>query len=227
MRSAASRLASPLPHSGVMDSVRVLLLAADQFLSPPSPRLPRHRSIGRAAGASLTIHAAVLLAAIVVSVAGIAAPLPDLASSITCRRPPTMIFMVDSRKRGGGGGGGGGGNREQAPVSRLQRRGSEAITRPASIAPSASYAPTEDTSAVVLDAKAFASDSTNHVGLADGVLQDSPSRGSGLGGGVGTGTGTGIGAGQDPGLDSAMAAEWAAGFTVLEAALARRLCSAK
>ena len=183
------------------------VLAGAEFLSRPSPRLPRQDGpCARTmfAGVSALFH--VTLAAAVFVVAGIwgaSAPEPDPQVAVTRPERPTLVFLIEPMRPGSGGGGGGGGNRQPGPVSRAQARGRDSITLPVAKPIAPAPQPQEEArpvQIVALDAKPLASDSMFQVGLLEGPIRVSPSLGPGSGGGAGDGTGTGVGSGRGPGV---------------------------
>ncbi|MBY0493331.1 MAG: energy transducer TonB [Cyanobacteria bacterium] len=178
-----------------------------EFLSRPSPRLPRHdglRAPTMFAGVSALFHLTLAVAVFVVAgIRGAASAAPDTQAAVTPLERRTVVFLVQPLQHGPGGGGGGGGNRQREPAGRAQSRGRDSVTLPAAkpIAPAA--LPREEPvppQVVALDAKPLASDSMFQVGLIEGPLRVSPSQGPGSGGGAGDGVGTGIGSGRGPGV---------------------------
>jgi periplasmic protein TonB len=158
------------------------------------------RHMGPAIGCSAAAHAALLAAALVV--------LSHLAPSLSdgSRRsllPPAMVWL---NQPGPGGGGGGGGNRMQAAARRVEVRGHDQVSMPATkaatMAPPAGVprdAPTPDQHFVVPVQFAGASLDTRP-GTTDGAAGNSLSQGPGSGGGAGKGRGTGAGSGDGPGI---------------------------
>lgn len=111
-----------------------------------------------------------------------------------------IVFIARDLRPGGGGGGGG--NREAGPIRHAEGIGSDPMTLRVTRR-AAAAAPVQDVpvlSAVVLDAVALASGSSDQVGLPAGGVSFGTSTGPGSGGGVGEGVGTGIGSGRGPGL---------------------------
>jgi periplasmic protein TonB len=145
---------------------------------------------------------------------------PALVSSMTAA-PRSLPGVVWLDQPGPGGGGGGGGNRTPAPAGRLEVRGRDLVSMPASEVPPAVSpralppvdAPSPETQIVVPVAYTGASLDTR-----PGVLDGRPngSLGPGSGGGAGGGRGPGLGNGEGPGIGDGRrggfgGGEWAPG----------------
>ena len=180
---------------------------SEQFLSQPSPRLPRHEGITAFESfgtASLLFHAAVLMTLVALGRAS-TAPTAVAGSDQAARthpETPRLVVLLEPVRPGPVGGGGGGGNLQRRPTPRAQAPGRNAVTLPVAtpIAPTTQPPEVPPPQAVALDAKPLASGLVLQVGSLDGAPTLGISQGPGSGGGVGEGVGSGIGSGRGPGL---------------------------
>jgi periplasmic protein TonB len=171
-----------------------------------------------ALGTSITVHVLIGAAAVL-----LVRHAPAVVSAITAASHslPGVVWLDQP---GPGGGGGGGGNRSPEPAGRLEVRGRDAVSMPASAPPPAVPpralppvdAPSPDTQIVVPIAYSGASLDTRP-GVLDGRTGNS--LGPGSGGGAGGGRGPGLGNGEGPGIGDGRhggfgGADWAPGSGV-------------
>jgi TonB family protein len=160
---------------------------------------------------SSTAHAAVVVAAIVVTTFGLSPSATTLESEIVPAERMRLVFMATP---GPGGGGGGGGLRQKAPPPKALREGRRAESSPMPVRrPPQPIAPApappepappplnaEPLPAVVAPIISAPADSRDRAGIFEQARQESDSRGPGELGGVGSGRGTGIGEGDGTGV---------------------------
>jgi len=181
---------------------------SEQFLSQPSPRLPRHEGIKayeRFGAASLLIHAAVLMTLVALGRASTAPTALAGSDPVARTHPevPRFVVLLEPVRPGPGGGGGGGGNRQRRPIPRAQAPGRDAVTLPLATPIAPTTQPRDEVpppQAVALDAKPLTSGLMLQVGSLDGAPTLGTSQGPGSGSGIGEGVGSGIGSGRGPGL---------------------------
>ncbi len=153
---------------------------------------------------SLTIHAAIIVALVAISIAGKKVVQAVQQPTVQLISPNLSDFMPMTTKPDkvtmGGGGGGGDHDKLQAPKGRLPKTAMVQYTPPAVVVrnenPKMSVEPT-----VVIPPNVKVPQ-VNVASLGDPMskIAGPPSNGTGGGGGIGSGTGGGIGSGEGPGV---------------------------
>ncbi len=187
---------------------------ADQPLTPRplfslfSNRRPGRRSAGVPLAVSSTLHAALLVALVLLASLGVT----PHAASMRVETPADSMRLVFLNIPGPGGGGGGGGLQEVAPPPKAMREGHHTLNSPiperrvaAPVAPpqrppERPRLESEPLPAVVAPIVVAPADARTRAG----VMQETPaiveSHGPGTGGGAGTGAGSGLGEGNGSGI---------------------------
>jgi len=167
------------------------------------------RIAGLPLAVSSTVHAAIFVAVIFLTTAGLTP-----AAATAANTPIDSMRLVFVALPGPGGGGGGGGLLQKAPPPKAEREGHHAMTSPLPVReppkpieavpnppePKPEPLKAERLPIVVAPIIAVPADARSHSGILEQTTVESDSRGSGSGGGVGKGTGTGIGEGQGTGV---------------------------
>jgi protein TonB len=176
-----------------------------------SDAAPTRRRAGVPLALSSTLHAALIVAGVVLATFNLS---PRAASLVTDDRadPMRLVFVATP---GPGGGGGGGGLRQKAPPPKALREGRRALSSPVPIRrepkpvapapappepkpePALKAEPLPTIVAPIITAPA---DTRNRAGVLENTPVEKDSRGPGAGGGAGTGTGAGLGAGDGSGI---------------------------
>lgn len=157
----------------------------------------------QSAGVSAVVHAFMLGALIVLSIAGTKVVKQVQNQTVTLIAPDlTPPLPITSKKNDLMGGGGGGGDRDklQAPKGKLPKQAMEQIAPPAMVIRNDHpKLPVEPTVVVPPQIK-LASNLPNLGNPLSAIPAGPPSNGTGAGGGIGSGYGGGVGSGTGPGV---------------------------